>query len=136
MRGRWRQAGADALELNIYFIPTDPDMSGREVEQRYIDILKAVKRAVKIPVAVKIGPYFSAMGHMAAQLVEAGADGLVLFNRFYEPDIDLARLALAAQSRTEHRRPKSACRCSGSACLAGRIERRSRPAPASRAPTR
>jgi len=88
------EAGADALELNIYFIPADSGMSGREVELRYTTILKSVKRALKIPVAVKLSPYFSAMGHMAAQLVDAGADGLVLFNRFYEPDIDLARLAL------------------------------------------
>jgi dihydroorotate dehydrogenase (fumarate) len=69
-------------------------MSGRDVENRYIDILKAVKKTVKIPVAIKIGPYFSSMHHMATQLVDAGADGLVLFNRFYQPDIDLARLAL------------------------------------------
>jgi dihydroorotate dehydrogenase (fumarate) len=88
------EAGAAAIELNVYFIPTDPDVDGREVEDRYIDILQAVKRAVKIPVAIKLSPYFSAMGHMAARLVEAGADGLVLFNRFYQPDIDLADLTL------------------------------------------
>jgi dihydroorotate dehydrogenase (fumarate) len=88
------EAGASAIELNIYFIPTDPGVAGREVEDRYISVLQAVKRAVKIPVAVKLSPYFSAMGQMAAQLVEAGADGLVLFNRFYQPDIDLAQLTL------------------------------------------
>jgi dihydroorotate dehydrogenase (fumarate) len=88
-------AGASAIELNIYFIPSDLNLSGREVEQRYIDILTAVKGAVQTPVAVKIGPYFSAVGHMARQLDQAGADGLVLFNRFYQPDIDLAQLALA-----------------------------------------
>lgn len=87
-------AGASALELNIYFIPTASDMAGSEVEDRYIAILRAVKRAAKIPVAVKLSPYFSAMGNMAAQLVAAGADGLVLFNRFYEPDIDLTDLTL------------------------------------------
>jgi dihydroorotate dehydrogenase (fumarate) len=87
-------AGADALELNIYFIPADVRMSGQDVEARYLTILKAVKQAVKIPVAVKLNPYFSAPGHMASQLVDAGANGLVLFNRFYEPDIDLTRLAL------------------------------------------
>jgi dihydroorotate dehydrogenase (fumarate) len=87
-------AGADALELNIYFIPADVRMSGQDVEARYLTILKAVKQAVKIPVAVKLNPYFSAPGHMAGQLVDAGANGLVLFNRFYEPDIDLTRLAL------------------------------------------
>jgi len=89
------QAGADALELNIYFIPATIDISGHQVEQRYVSILKAVKKAVKIPVAVKLNPYFSAVGHMACQLVEAGADGLVLFNRFYQPDIDLTRLTLS-----------------------------------------
>jgi dihydroorotate dehydrogenase (fumarate) len=88
------EAGAGAIELNIYFIPTAPNLDGREVEDRYIRVLQAVKRAVKIPVAVKLNPYFSAMGHMAAQLVEAGADGLVLFNRFYQPDIDLTQLTL------------------------------------------
>ncbi len=88
------QAGADALELNIYFIPADITIPGHEIEQQYITILKSVKQAVKIPVAVKLSPYFSAMGHMAGQLVDAGADGLVLFNRFYEPDIDLTRLTL------------------------------------------
>lgn len=90
-------AGAAAIELNVYFIATDLGLSGREVEQRYVDILKAVKRAVKLPVAVKLGPYFSAFGHMAQQLDHAGADGLVLFNRLYEPDIDLARLALVSR---------------------------------------
>ncbi len=88
------EAGASALELNVYFIPANLDMSGREVERRYKDILGAVKRAVAIPVAVKLGPYFSAIGHMALELDQAGADGLVLFNRFYQPDIDLARLEL------------------------------------------
>lgn len=89
-------AGASAIELNIYFIPSDLGLSPREVEQRYIDILKAVKRTVKIPLAIKIGPYFSAVGHMTRRLDQAGADGLVLFNRFYEPDIDLTRLALVS----------------------------------------
>jgi dihydroorotate dehydrogenase (fumarate) len=89
-------AGASAIELNIYFIPSDLELSGSAVEQRYVDIVKAVKATVRCPVAVKIGPYFSAVGQMAQRLVEAGADGLVLFNRFYEPDIDLARLALVS----------------------------------------
>jgi len=88
------EAGAAAIELNIYFIPTGPEVTGREVEDRYIRILQAVKRAVKIPIAVKLSPYFSATGHVAAQLAEAGMDGLVLFNRFYEPDIDLTQLTL------------------------------------------
>lgn len=89
------RAGAKAIELNIYFIPTDLALSGAEVETRYLDVLRAVKASVSIPVAVKIGPYFSAPGHMALRLAEAGADGLVLFNRFYEPDIDVTRLTLA-----------------------------------------
>jgi dihydroorotate dehydrogenase (fumarate) len=88
------QAGAAALELNIYFIPADLSISGSEVERRYTTILKAVKQAVRIPVAVKLNPYFSSMGHMATQLVDAGADGLVLFNRFYQPDIDLTQLTV------------------------------------------
>lgn len=86
------QAGADALELNVYLLASDPDLDGRAVEQRHLDILAAVKSAVSIPVAVKIGPYFSATGHMARALVDGGADGLVLFNRFYQPDIDIATL--------------------------------------------
>ena len=86
------QAGADALELNVYFIPTDPLLASSQVEQMYIDILKAVKSAVRIPVAIKIGPFFSSMANMARRLDEAGADGLVLFNRFYQPDIDLEEL--------------------------------------------
>jgi dihydroorotate dehydrogenase (fumarate) len=85
-------AGADAIELNIYAIPTDLDLSGAEVEQTYIDIVKAVKEVVTIPVAVKLGPFFSNTGNMAKRLAEAGADGLVLFNRFYQPDIDLETL--------------------------------------------
>lgn len=88
------EAGAGALELNIYFIPSDPALSGPDVEKRYVEIVKAVKSTVRIPVSVKIGPYFSSPAHMATQLDQAGADGLVLFNRFYQPDIDLAHLAL------------------------------------------
>jgi dihydroorotate dehydrogenase (fumarate) len=89
-------AGARAIELNIYFIPSDLALSGRDVEQRYISVLEAVRATVTIPIAVKISPYFSAPGHMAMQLDKAGADGLVLFNRFYEPDIDLGRLELVS----------------------------------------
>ncbi len=91
-----QDAGASAIELNVYFIPSDLDLSGHAVEQRYLDVLKAVKKAVTVPVAVKIGPYFSAVGHMAQQLAHGGADGLVLFNRLYQPDIDLARLAFVS----------------------------------------
>ncbi|MDD5578308.1 MAG: dihydroorotate dehydrogenase-like protein [Methylobacter sp.] len=89
-----QEAGASALELNIYFIPTDIDMSASEVEQRYFDILKTVKDAVFIPVAIKLSPFFSATGNMAKRLDEAGADALVLFNRFYQPDIDLDNLKI------------------------------------------
>jgi dihydroorotate dehydrogenase (fumarate) len=86
------QAGADALEVNIFYIPADVRLSGADVEQRYIDIIKLVKETVSIPIAVKMNPYFSAMGHMAARMQEAGADGLVLFNRFYQPDYDILQL--------------------------------------------
>lgn len=90
-----QDAGGDAIELNIYFIPADLGMTGHEVEQRYLDILAAVKTAVSIPIAVKIGPYFSAIGAMARALADGGADALVLFNRFYQPDIDIATLRLS-----------------------------------------
>jgi dihydroorotate dehydrogenase (fumarate) len=86
------QAGADAIELNVYYIPTDMNLSGADVEQTYIDILQAVKTAVRIPVAMKLSPYFSNMANMAKRLDVAGADALVLFNRFYQPDIDLETL--------------------------------------------
>jgi dihydroorotate dehydrogenase (fumarate) len=86
------EAGAAGLELNIYFIPADLSLTGHDVEQRYLDILKSVRAMVSIPVAVKLSPYFSAVGSMALALERAGADALVLFNRFYEPDLDIARL--------------------------------------------
>ena len=86
------QAGADALELNVYYIPTDPEMSGAQVEQMYADLVRDMRASVKIPVAVKLGPYFSALASMARRLDQAGADGLVLFNRFYQPDFDLEKL--------------------------------------------
>jgi dihydroorotate dehydrogenase (fumarate) len=82
-------AGADALELNIYFIAANLAMTSAEVESRYLDLVAAVKQSVGIPLAVKIGPYFSSVGNMAKRLADAGADGLVLFNRFLQPDIDL-----------------------------------------------
>ncbi len=85
-------AGADALELNIYNIPTNMDMTGEQVEQNYISILQAVKSQVNIPVAVKLSPFFSNMANISKKLVEAGANGLVLFNRFYQPDIDIEEL--------------------------------------------
>ncbi len=88
------EAGAAALELNIHFVPTDLALTGAAVEQRYVDIVRHVRAQVSIPVAVKLGPYFSAVGNMAHTLAEAGADALVLFNRFYQPDVDLGQLAL------------------------------------------
>lgn len=85
-------AGADALELNIYSIPTNMEMTGEQIEQNYISILQAVKSEVNIPVAIKLSPFFSNMANMSKKLVEAGANGLVLFNRFYQPDINIEEL--------------------------------------------
>jgi dihydroorotate dehydrogenase (fumarate) len=87
-------AGADALECNVYWIVSDPDVTSAEVEGHYIDILEAVKTAVHIPVAIKVSPFFSNFANMAKRLDAAGADGLVLFNRFYQPDIDLEALEM------------------------------------------
>ncbi|MHC5067004.1 MAG: dihydroorotate dehydrogenase-like protein [Planctomycetota bacterium] len=95
-------AGAQALELNIYHLPTNLHVSGVEVEQRYLDTVAAVSSEVSIPVAVKIGPWFSSPGHMALQLVEAGASGLVLFNRFFQPDFDLEEMAVQPHLELSH----------------------------------
>lgn len=89
-----QEAGADALELNIYYIPTDLDQTSVQIEQNYLDILKAVKSVVTIPVAVKLSPFFTNFANMAKRLDVGGADGLVLFNRFYQPDIDLENLEI------------------------------------------
>lgn len=86
------EAGAKAIELNIFHIPADIAISGRDVEQRYVDVVARVRAAVKAPVSVKLNPFFSSTGEMARRLVDAGADGLVLFNRFYQPDFDLEEL--------------------------------------------
>lgn len=88
----FEDAGADALELNVYNLPSDPDVSGAEIEQQYIDLVKSICESIKIPVAVKIGPYFSNVCHFARQLHDGGAAGLVVFNRFYQPDLDLEAL--------------------------------------------
>ena len=85
-------AGADALELNIYYLPANKDITGFEVEELYVDILTAVRQVVSIPVAVKLSPFFSSVANMASRLAAHGADGLVLFNRFYQPDFDLENL--------------------------------------------
>lgn len=86
------QAGADALELNIYFLASDPKKPGSEIENEYLNIVKGVKMNVNIPIAVKMHPFFSSVSWMAEQLTNVGADGLVLFNRFYQPDINLETL--------------------------------------------
>jgi len=92
--GEIERAGADAIECNVYYIPTDPKLSAEDIETTYLDILRAVKSTVTIPVAVKLSPFFSNMANMAQRLDAAGADALVLFNRFYQPDIDLEELEL------------------------------------------
>ncbi len=86
------QAGADALELNVYFVPTDPMLASETIEQIHVELLQDVKRSVRIPVAMKIGPYFTNMTHIARRLDRAGVNGLVLFNRFFMPDFDLEAL--------------------------------------------
>ncbi len=86
------EAGADALELNVYYIPTDAKLTAQDVEDRYLEVLHAVKRTVRIPVAMKLSPFFSSLANFARRLELGGADGLVLFNRFYQPDIDLEAL--------------------------------------------
>ncbi len=93
---RLEQAGADALELNIYYVSSGPGQSGSEVEWRYLDIVHAVRQAASVPLAVKLSPYFSSVTNMAGQLVEAGANGLVLFNRFYQPDLDVETLEVVS----------------------------------------
>ena len=91
---RMEEAGAAAIELNVYHVAADPSVTGAEVERRYLDLVASVRQAVSIPIAVKVGPFFSSMANMAVRLIEAGADGLVLFNRFLQPDIDLETLTV------------------------------------------
>jgi dihydroorotate dehydrogenase (fumarate) len=88
------QAGADAIEVNIYFVPADINMTSADVEKRYLDIVRMVRETVSIPIAVKMNPYFSSIGNMAVQLQQAGADALVLFNRFYQPDFNTDELVV------------------------------------------
>jgi dihydroorotate dehydrogenase (fumarate) len=92
-----QQAGADALELNIYFLPANPELSGDEIEQMYEELVALVRQTVSIPVAVKIGPGFTAIPNMAKRITAAGANGLVLFNRFYQPDLDIETLEVKPQ---------------------------------------
>ncbi|HET9080233.1 MAG TPA: dihydroorotate dehydrogenase-like protein [Trebonia sp.] len=106
-----QDAGAAAVELNIYYLPGNPRTTGAEVEQRHLDVLRRVKDAVTVPVAVKLSPYFSSPGEMALRLDEAGADALVLFNRFLQPDIDAGQLAVvphvALSSQADARLPRT-----------------------------
>jgi dihydroorotate dehydrogenase (fumarate) len=91
------QAGADALELNIYFLPSDAEVSGAEVERRVLDVVRSVKAAISIPVAVKLSPMYSSLPNLADQLRAAGADALILFNRFYQPDFDIENLEVRSR---------------------------------------
>ena len=103
------EAGADALELNIYFLPNNPDLTSADLEDSYITLVKDVRAQIKIPLAVKLSPYFTALPNLAKRLVKAGANGLVLFNRFYQPDLDLEKLDvvpnLVLSNSTELRLP-------------------------------
>ena len=98
-----QDTGADALELNVYFVAADPAMSGHDVEQRYLDLVREVRAKVAIPLAVKIGPYFSSLPAMTRRLVEVGVNGLVLFNRFLQPELDLNSLDLQPMIGSSHR---------------------------------
>jgi dihydroorotate dehydrogenase (fumarate) len=99
---RMQEAGADALELNTYYLATDPTETGDAVERRSLDALRAIKQTVTIPVAVKLSPFFSSLAHFAAALDRAGADGLVLFNRFYQPEIDIENLEVVPRLELSH----------------------------------
>ncbi len=89
---KMEQAGADALELNIYYLPTDTNLTGQELEQTYVNLVSDIRRQIHIPLAVKLSPYFTALPNFARRLVQAGANGLVLFNRFFQPDLDIEML--------------------------------------------
>jgi dihydroorotate dehydrogenase (fumarate) len=93
------QAGADALELNVYYLATDPEMTGNAIENRVLEVVKVVKKAVGVPIAVKLSPFFSSVPNLAKRLDEIGADGVVLFNRFYQPDIDVEELEAVPKLR-------------------------------------
>jgi dihydroorotate dehydrogenase (fumarate) len=90
-----QDAGADALELNVYFVPTDPEEASGSIEQRYVDLVASVRQSITIPLSVKIGPFFSSLPHLATRLFDVGAQGLVLFNRYLDPDIDTEALQIA-----------------------------------------
>ena len=116
-----QQAGADALELNVYYLATDPKESGEAVERRTIEIVRRVKRTVTIPVAVKLSPFYSGLAHFARQLEETGADGLVLFNRFYQPDLDLEKLEVVPTLHLSDS-PELLLRLRWVAILSGRVK--------------
>jgi dihydroorotate dehydrogenase (fumarate) len=101
---KMEQAGADALELNIYYLPTDPEVSSAELEDTYVKLVKDVRATVKIPIALKLSPFFTAIPYMARRFADVGANGLVLFNRFYQPDFDLEQLEVVPnlQLSTSH----------------------------------
>ena len=105
--GLIEEAGADALELNVYLVAADPDLTSQDVEARHRELVTAVRRSVGIPIAVKLGPFYTALAHTARELVDCGADGLVLFNRFYQPEVDLETLEVRPHlvlSRSEEMR--------------------------------
>jgi dihydroorotate dehydrogenase (fumarate) len=115
------QAGADALELNVYHAPTDFETSGSEVERQTVEMIRQVKQGLKIPLAVKLSPYFTAFAHFARQLDGAGADGLVLFNRYYDPDIDVQELNVLRTLQLSDSADLP-LRLRGIAALAGRVK--------------
>lgn len=114
-------AGADAIELNVYYLASKPQITGREIEQMHIDLVKGVKKNVRIPVAIKLSPYFSATANMASQLANAGVDGLVLFNRFYQPDFDV-ETRIVIPSLTLSERPELRLRLRWAAILSTQVE--------------
>ena len=115
------EAGADALEMNVYELASDLEESGAQVEERIIRVLSAVKENLSIPVAVKLSPYFSSMAHMAQRLQDAGADGLILFNRFYQPDLDTENLEVVRSLRLSDAR-ELPLRLRWLAMLSGRLK--------------
>jgi len=100
--GLIEQAGADALELNVYYLPTDPERCAADIERQYDELVRAVKSCVSIPIAVKLSPFFTAPVELARRLAAAGADALVLFNRFYQPDFDLEALEVVPSLHLSH----------------------------------
>jgi len=119
--GQIAEAGADALELNVYFLAADPEETGEQVEQRTLEMVRAVRERIRIPLAVKLSTRYTALANFAKQLVSAGADGLVLFNRFYQPDIDVEELEVSRRLRLSDSR-ELPMRLRWLAILSGRID--------------